>query len=444
MNKKNNIKAILLFTLKMFVYTILLCIFVIGFGYRYPGLKILSRTFVITSATFLITTFLMTNVYGTLDIGGKKSKPILYSMVLNVFITDLVTYIALKIMGYHDMTTLGGDLLFLFGIFVLQFIFIKVTISLANNIFFKFSQPEKTVVIQNNSRHLEKMMHFLNRHTKQYEVIHTVKQEDIDTINFGSVERVILLDVDNEYFLKYIERCYLLDINIMFNAGLNDVLKKPKASFVIDDILMFEISGQKITIVQAFVKRFIDIAVSAIALLLLSPLMLIIALCVKLNDGGPVFYSQGRLTKDGKIFEVYKFRSMKVDSGDKPVSVDDDRITKVGKFIRKFRIDELPQLINIIKGDMSIVGPRPESVYMTENIIKIVPQFGFRLKVKGGLTGYAQIFGKYNTHPLDKLLLDIEYIENFSIMNDFKLMLQTLIVFVKKDSTEAFEESVDQ
>lgn len=444
MSKKSNVKTVSIFLLKMTVNAFVLAVFIVVFSKRYLGLTFISRTFLITCGTFLITTFLMTSVYGALDIGIKKSKPILHSMALNLFITDIITFVSLKIMGVHDLATLSGDALALLIVLVVQIVFVKVVVSIANSIYFKITVPEKTIIIHNDSRHLTKITHYLKRHAKQYQIIEVLEQDSILSTDFTPMDRIILLDLDHEHFVQCIEKCYLLDINIMYNANLYDVIKKPKSSFVIDDILMYELSAHKLTFFQTVMKRLIDIMVSFVALFMLSPVMILIAIMVKTNDKGPVFYTQDRLTKDGNIFKVYKFRSMRMDSGDKPVSVDDDRITKVGKFIRKFRIDELPQLLNIIIGDMSVVGPRPESVYMTHQINSAVPEFGFRLKVKGGLTGYAQIFGKYNTHPMDKLILDLEYIENFSIMNDIKLMFQTLIVFIKKDSTEAFEADGEQ
>ena len=182
-----------------------------------------------------------------------------------------------------------------------------------------------------------------------------------------------------------------------------------------------------------------DIIISGAGLLVASPVMLIEALAIKLEDGGPVFFRQPRMTKDGKVFDVLKFRTMIVDA-DKDVkrlaSQNDDRITKVGKFLRKTRMDELPQFINILKGDMSIVGPRPEQVEITEKYVEVLPEFRYRLKVKAGLTGLAQIQGKYNTTPRDKLIFDLIYIEQYSIWVDIKLILQTVKVLFKSDSTE--------
>ena len=173
--------------------------------------------------------------------------------------------------------------------------------------------------------------------------------------------------------------------------------------------------------------------------------MMISAIAVKLYDGGPVLYKQKRLTTDGKEFFVYKFRSMIVDAekDGRPqlASEEDDRITPVGKILRKFRIDEFPQLFNILKGDMSVVGPRPERPELTEEYEKQMPEFGFRLKVKAGLTGYAQVTGVYDTTPYDKLKMDLMYIENYSIRLDLQIILMTLktMLFPGKTNAETEE-----
>ena len=176
-----------------------------------------------------------------------------------------------------------------------------------------------------------------------------------------------------------------------------------------------------------------------------APIMLAVAAAIKLEDGGPVFYKQDRLTRGGREFKILKFRSMIVDAekyaGAVLASGDDPRITRVGKVIRATRLDELPQLLNILKGDMSIVGPRPERKCLADEITKELPEFPYRLKVRGGLTGYAQIFGKYNTSAYDKLRLDLIYIENYSLLLDFKLIILTLRIIFSKDSTEGIDKA---
>jgi exopolysaccharide biosynthesis polyprenyl glycosylphosphotransferase len=193
---------------------------------------------------------------------------------------------------------------------------------------------------------------------------------------------------------------------------------------------------------QIFVKRLMDIVLSAIGIVIASPFMLVIALLIKLYDHGPVFYRQVRLTKDGKRFRIIKFRSMRVNSekdGARLMVKGDKRVTPVGRVLRNIHFDELPQLFNILKGDMSIVGPRPERPEIFTRYEEEIPEFCFRLKVKAGLTGYAQVYGKYNTTPYDKLKLDMIYIENFSLLMDLKLILMTVKILFQKENAEGVD-----
>ena len=195
-----------------------------------------------------------------------------------------------------------------------------------------------------------------------------------------------------------------------------------------------------------FFKRVLDFLISLIAIICISPFLLVMMVLLHFaNKGAGVFFLQDRPGKDGKIFYVIKFKSMtdEVDENGELLP-NDQRITKIGKFIRKFSIDELPQLFNVLKGDMSIVGPRPEMLANIFNYTNDLPEFEYRLRVKAGITGYAQIAGKYNTSPRDKLVLDIMYIEEYSLWLDIKLIFQTLVVLFKKDSTEGFERDTEE
>lgn len=193
-----------------------------------------------------------------------------------------------------------------------------------------------------------------------------------------------------------------------------------------------------------FTKRTFDIILSALALIVLSPIFLVLALLVH-SDSGSVIYRQRRLTKDGKEFDILKFRSMRMDAEKMTGAVlsageNDPRITRVGRILRAYRLDELPQLINILKGDMSFVGPRPERPEIAAQIEKEIPEFRLRLQVKAGLTGYAQVYGKYNTSAYDKLLMDLQYIANPSLMEDLYILLSTVRILFSKESTEGVGE----
>ena len=206
-------------------------------------------------------------------------------------------------------------------------------------------------------------------------------------------------------------------------------------------LLLFR--NRRLSIEQKFAKRAMDIVVSLLMAIVFSPFMLVIALLIKLYDGGPVFYKQERLTLDKKVFYVLKFRSMRVDSeksGARLAMKGDSRITPVGRVIRNIHFDELPQIFNILKGDMSLVGPRPERPEIAEEYRREIPEFDYRLKVKAGLTGFAQVYGRYNTTPYDKLKLDLTYIENYSFFLDCKLILLTFKILFQKENTEGVEQ----
>lgn len=251
---------------------------------------------------------------------------------------------------------------------------------------------------------------------------------------------------DRNILLKY---CVEKDINVYVIPRIGDVLMSGAQSMHMFHLPMLQVGRYHPSPVYLFLKRGFDILASGIATVILSPVFLATAIAIKRYDGGPVFYKQQRLTKDGKIFEVLKFRSMRVDAekdgvarlstGDK-----DDRITPVGRFIRKVRIDELPQLLNILKGDMTICGPRPERPEIAAQYEEDLPEFRLRLQAKAGLTGYAQVYGKYNTTPYDKLVMDLMYIAHPSFLQDLQIMFATVKILFMKESTEGFNQDTIQ
>ena len=254
---------------------------------------------------------------------------------------------------------------------------------------------------------------------------------------------VLINDVPARIRNDILKFCYRNRIRTYIVPKISDILMRGAADINVLDTPIVMVKGTGLSLVDRVAKRGLDLVLCLIALALTFPVMLAVAAAIRLEDGGPVFFRQKRATIGGKEFEILKFRSMIVDAEKDGISIpatgDDPRITRVGRFIRATRIDELPQILNILKGDMSVVGPRPERLeHMTEYSGEI-PEFEYRLKVKGGLTGYAQIYGKYNTSPYDKLRLDLMYIENYSLLLDLKLILLTLRILFSKESTEGFE-----
>ena len=270
-------------------------------------------------------------------------------------------------------------------------------------------------------------------------------EEDMASIleQIAEFDGVILSDLPAEKRNDILKFCYRNRIRAYVTPKLTDIIIRGATDICLFDTPLLLVRGRGLTITQRAIKRIFDVVLCCIAMVVAAPVMLIVAAAIKIEDGGPVFFTQKRASLNGEVFEIIKFRSMIVDAEKDgksiPATDNDPRITKVGRFIRATRIDELPQIINILKGDMSIVGPRPERVEHVAEYSKLIPEFDFRLKVKGGLTGYAQIYGKYNTTPYDKLRLDLMYIERYSLLLDVKLILMTLRIMLKRESTEGFE-----
>ena len=255
-------------------------------------------------------------------------------------------------------------------------------------------------------------------------------------------DAVIINDVPAEIRNDILKFCYERRIRTYVAPKISDIIIGGGTSITLFDTPLLLVKGNGLTPAQQMFKRMLDLLICLPAVIVALPFMLIVALAIKLEDHGPVFYRQARASLGGKVFDILKFRSMVVDAekyGAIPATDRDPRITKVGRFIRATRLDELPQILNIIKGDMSIVGPRPERVEHMEKYGAEIPEFAFRTKVKGGLTGFAQIYGKYNTSPYDKLRLDMMYIENYSFILDIKLILMTIRIMLSKESTEGFD-----
>lgn len=444
MHTLKKLKKTVVLVLKMALFMSLFAIFFGIFGINNPWLFNLSRTTGVTMLTFAVLGLALMSVYGGYAIGTQKSKPIVYSMSLATVITDLVTHLQLSIMNTSEKNNPSfvyetPHLLLL--VMLLQIIVIIIFAYFGNFVYFSMEPPEKCCVISSSRQSLGHIIPKIEKFKKQYEIDEIVRYDAPDVLDVISRnDTVFLYDVPINERIVLSEYCYQKQKNIYYNFEMCDVVAQGAKYMTLDDKSLVMHTAKDLTMEQRIIKRLMDIAISLVALIVASPIMLGCALAIKLEDGGKVFYKQKRLTKYGKVFEVYKFRTMKEENSiNKSVTENDDRITKVGKILRKYRIDELPQMLNILNGDMTVVGPRPE---MLENVKKYtdeLPEFAYRLRMKAGLTGLAQISGKYNTSPKDKLVMDLMYIENYSIWQDFKLIFQTVTVFFKaSESTEAF------
>ena len=372
--------------------------------------------------------------------GHLKLTDIVISQWISILIINCVTYFQLCLIANTMLNIV--PILILTGIdivisFVLPYIFTVI--------YHQFSIPKRMVMIygSENAVTLETKM---NIRDDKYKIVKKISCDEFSyreiIREIGKYDAVVINDVDAKIRNDLLKYCYKNSIRTYLVPKLSDIIYSGGEEITLFDTPLKLVKGRGLTPAQRFVKRTFDLILSGIAAIPTLIITLFVAIAIKAEDRGPVFYRQKRVTKDGKTFDILKFRSMIVDAESDgkphPATDNDDRITKVGKVIRAMRIDELPQIFNILKGDMSIVGPRPERVEHCEKYGAEIPEFEFRNKVKGGLTGFAQIYGKYNTSALDKLRLDLMYIENYSLILDIKLILMTIRIMFKKESTEGF------
>lgn len=316
-------------------------------------------------------------------------------------------------------------------------------------IYHKIYVPKNMVMIFGNNQSVTLKFKMETRPDK-YQIKKLIPVEDgLEKIcrEIVNYDAVILNDIPATIRNDILKFCYKNQIRTYVTPKLTDIIVRGATQIDLFDTPLLLVKGKGISPAQRIVKRAMDIVLCLLAMVVAAPVMLLVAAAIKLDDGGPVFYRQDRATWNGRVFQILKFRSMIVDAEKEgksiPATGKDPRITRVGRVIRATRLDELPQILNILKGDMSIVGPRPERVEHIAKYCAEIPEFDFRLKVKGGLTGYAQIYGKYNTMPYDKLRLDLMYIENYSLLLDIKLILMTVRIMLKKESTEGFDKVLE-
>lgn len=428
--------------IKAVFYILLLLAFVSVFDEVSIGLTRLSRTLGITVSTFAIVGLLFLSIYGKYDIGRRKSKPIIYSLLLAVICTDIITYLQLMIM--KTSVSISSFRLrkpgLLLVVIVLQ-LFIIIFFAYAGNwLFFTIHKPERCCVITSSQKSLDEIVFAMQKFKKQYAVSSVVDYRSPELEKYiRKSQTVFMYDVPVEARTDIMRWSYKYKVNVYFNPEIEDIMELNAQQYVLDDVYLLNKNVKELTMEQRVMKRLLDIGLSILLGILSSPLWLLGMIAVKVYDGGPVLFKQERATIHGRRFQLYKLRTMRTDAGNFSATKDDDRITKPGKILRRTRIDELPQLLNVLKGDMTFVGPRPEMIKNVEEYTEELPEFEYRLRMKAGLTGYAQITGKYNTTPKDKLVMDMMYIEQFSILKDIQLIFQTAIVLLKSDSTEAFD-----
>ena len=441
-------ESTILFIMKLLLFCACAGVFFLIFGSKFYFMLIPTRTSFITLGVFTLVYMMMNIIYGGFDIGKRKSKPIIYSFVLSVFFTDIAAHFFMCIMNItvvHNGKFVYDYPLLLLLTYIIQIFIIVVFTYGGNYLYFSANKPHDSIIITRKGEQTDSIISKIGRYKKQYNITETVFINDPDILKkIDKADSIFFYNLSVPERNAFVEYCYHCKKDIYYSVELSDIVSLGSHRVYFDDKSMVYAPVKGLTFEQRVIKRIMDLVIAGMGLIITSPIFLITALCIKLEDGGPVFYKQERATYAGKIFNVIKFRSMKVEDGSihKSVTKNDDRITRTGRIIRKFRIDELPQLINVIKSDMSIVGPRPEMVENVEKYTKELPEFAYRQRAKAGLTGMAQIYGKYNTSPKDKLIFDLTYINEYSVWLDIKLIFRTLLVLLTPDkSTEAFEDN---
>lgn len=399
-------------------------------------------TLFLVGVLFCITYWIFAKMYQALKIGIYRLTELTYFQLLAFAIADVLLVLESVIWfhGFEKMRIWS----YVVG-FVLQMMATVFSIFVHNRLFARYDEPRKVLIVYGNSGY-QSFLRKLNSKKLRYRVIGCCAEDTpIEAIKekVREAESVYLCEVRGDLKRSLVFYCDEIQRDIYLTQTVDELLTMGFDISHTFDTPFIRTKRMPVKWYYPFVKRTFDIVCSGVACIVLMPLFLVIGIAIKLYDGGPVFYTQKRVTKDHKEFMIYKFRSMITDAeanGMRRATDNDDRITPVGKIIRATRIDELPQLLNILKGDMSIVGPRPERIELDEAYTKQIPEFSLRLKVRAGLTGYAQVFGKYNTTPEDKLKLDLLYINQQSVLMDLKLILYTVKIMFVPESTEGFEE----
>ena len=372
--------------------------------------------------------------------GQLHRVDLIIGQIISLCIVNFVSYFQICLVANRMLTP--APMLMLT---VVEFAVAIALIFLFTTVYHKLYAPHDMLLIYGHKRGVSLKIKMDSRKDK-YNISKLISVEEGYEAIINEIPKhdaVILNDVPAELRNDILKFCYQYRVRTYVAPKLTDVMLRGARNITLFDTPLLLVKGTGLTPAQRVAKRTMDILLGSVALIIAAIPMVIVALAIKLEDGGPVFFKQKRMTRGGREFDILKFRSMIVDaekySGAVLAAGDDPRITKVGKIIRATRLDELPQIINIVKGDMSIVGPRPERKVIADEYCKDIPEFAYRLKVRGGLTGYAQIYGKYNTSAYDKLRLDLMYIENYSLLLDIKLIILTLRIIFSKDSTEGID-----
>lgn len=386
--------------------------------------------------------YFTSHLYNGYSLPISRIYELVYSQALAALISDGILYLITILINRHYISFFP-----FVPTFLLQFFLITLWTVAAHQWYFREFPPKKTVVILGQGQNVDKLVkqYGMDVHFDVQSVVPV--EECIQDIpgTIGQAEVVFCCGLHSHNRNLVTKYCVAHKIGTYVIPRIGDVIMDSAKKVHLFHLPMMAVQRYNPSPEFLFFKRLYDIVLSLVALVPFAPIMAAVAAAIKFTDGGDIFYRQARLTKDGKVFQVLKFRSMRMDAEKDGVArlstgENDPRVTKVGRFIRAVRFDELPQLLNILKGDMAIVGPRPERPEISAQYAKAMPEWNLRLQAKCGLTGYAQVYGQYNTTPYDKLLLDLMYIAKPSLFEDFKIIFATVKILFMKDSTEGVAE----
>lgn len=442
MNKRNEYKHFL--NLFANVITLIIEATIFGGVWYMHYTKIIEMPFFRRGNWAVIGFYVLLIFFYTNTLNGYK---IAYLRIMDIWLAHSLAILLGGITAFFEIGIIARDYISikpLLLMMLLQWVIILPLTYGARKMYSALYPPKKLLVVYGKYSPTN-LIQKVNTRKDKYDICETVSFEKGYDVIFQKIQKhegVILCDLPDQTRNTIMKYCYRNSVRTYVTPKISDIILTSADDIHLFDTPLLVSRNYGLNLEQKFIKRGMDIVLGILALIIASPFMLIIALLVKLNDKGPILYKQERLTMHGKKFQILKFRSMRMDSeakGARLAMKDDDRVTAVGKVIRRIHFDELPQIFNIIKGDMSLVGPRPERELIHNQYKEKIPEFDFRLKVKAGLTGYAQVYGKYNTTPYDKLKFDLTYIETYSVLLDIKILLLTFKILFQKENTEGVD-----
>ena len=437
MENRERYKRIIMFLSSVVIVAIGTALFAYIWYNFYLSKEVIGRLFVrgnqVVIGLYVLMLYFFYKIYGGFKVGYLRVFEVIYSQILSVVCVNFITYLQLCLIGRWR---LGEHLTPMLAMTGIDLIIVVIWVVGMRFVYTRLYPPRQMLMVygEHNPGDLRSKLETREDKYAIKEMVPISLGLDAIKEKICGYKAVVIGDIpshERNVLLKY---CFEKDIRCYSIPKLSDIMLRNADDIHLFDTTLLLSRNLRLTAEQLFCKRLVDIVFSL--------LMLVIALAIKLYDGGPVLYKQPRLTRDKQIFMILKFRSMKMDSevkGAQLAKKEDDRITPVGKIIRRIHFDELPQIFNILKGDMSLVGPRPERREIAAVYCEKIPEFDYRLKVKAGLTGYAQVYGKYNTTPYDKLKLDLTYIETYSLKLDVKLLMLTFKILFQKENTEGVE-----